>query len=87
MVDFLLTGRSGPIDSYETKSLKQIADPLAGAGLRWVRLDDLNAAAVRNALQNRGGNKTHAARELGISVRTLQRQLKARRADAEANGG
>jgi DNA-binding NtrC family response regulator len=40
-------------------------------------LEDLERAAVEKALQQHHGNRTHAARELGISVRTLQRKLKA----------
>jgi DNA-binding NtrC family response regulator len=39
-------------------------------------LDDLERAAVEHALASHGGNRTHAAQELGISVRTLQRKLK-----------
>jgi DNA-binding NtrC family response regulator len=41
------------------------------------RLDDLEHEAVEQALQQHDGNRTHAARALGISVRTLQRKLKA----------
>jgi DNA-binding NtrC family response regulator len=40
-------------------------------------LEDLERAAVQRALEQHSGNRTHAARELGISVRTLQRKLKA----------
>lgn len=40
-------------------------------------LEDLERAAVEQALVQHGGNRTHAARALGISVRTLQRKLKA----------
>ncbi len=40
-------------------------------------LEQLERAAVENALQLHHGNRTHAARTLGISVRTLQRKLKA----------
>jgi DNA-binding NtrC family response regulator len=32
---------------------------------------------VEQALEEHGGNRTHAAQSLGISVRTLQRKLKA----------
>jgi hypothetical protein len=37
----------------------------------------LERAAVEQALIQHHGNRTHAARMLGISVRTLQRKLKA----------
>jgi DNA-binding NtrC family response regulator len=40
-------------------------------------LEDLERAAVEQALVQHHGNRTHAARMLGISVRTLQRKLKA----------
>lgn len=40
-------------------------------------LDDLERVAVEKALEQHDGNRTHAAETLGISVRTLQRKLKA----------
>jgi DNA-binding NtrC family response regulator len=40
-------------------------------------LEELERAAVEQALAQHHGNRTHAARTLGISVRTLQRKLKA----------
>jgi DNA-binding NtrC family response regulator len=40
-------------------------------------LEDLERAAVERALEQHHGNRTHAAKTLGISVRTLQRKLKA----------
>jgi DNA-binding NtrC family response regulator len=40
-------------------------------------LEDLQRAAVEQALTQHHGNRTHAAKTLGISVRTLQRKLKA----------
>ncbi len=40
-------------------------------------LEDLERAAVEQALVQHQGNRTHAAKTLGISVRTLQRKLKA----------
>jgi DNA-binding NtrC family response regulator len=40
-------------------------------------LEDLERAAVQQALVQHHGNRTHAAKTLGISVRTLQRKLKA----------
>jgi DNA-binding NtrC family response regulator len=39
-------------------------------------LEDLQRAAVEQALAQHHGNRTHAAKTLGISVRTLQRKLK-----------
>jgi DNA-binding NtrC family response regulator len=40
-------------------------------------LEELERAAVEQALTQHDGNRTHAAKTLGISVRTLQRKLKA----------
>jgi DNA-binding NtrC family response regulator len=40
-------------------------------------LEELERAAVEQALAQHRGNRTHAAKTLGISVRTLQRKLKA----------
>jgi DNA-binding NtrC family response regulator len=39
-------------------------------------LEELEQAAVKQTLEHCDGNRTHAADELGISVRTLQRRLK-----------
>lgn len=41
------------------------------------RLDDVERMAVMQALRVHDGNRTHAAKTLGISVRTLQRRLRA----------
>lgn len=41
------------------------------------RLEDLEKDAVLRVLEKEGGNRTHAAKLLGISIRTLQRKLKA----------
>jgi DNA-binding NtrC family response regulator len=60
----------------DASPIQQIAKALAGAGLQVVRLDDLETAAMFNALAHCNNNRTKAARVLGISVRTLQRKLK-----------
>jgi len=41
------------------------------------RLEQLEAAAIRHALEAHAGNKHRAARELGISRSTLYRKLEA----------
>jgi hypothetical protein len=56
-------------------SILQMAKTLADSGLGGVTLHELEIAAIFNALEVNAGNRTHAARELGISVRTLQRKL------------
>ena len=76
MSGFLVSGHSGPLSPEETASIQDIANALAGSGLRCVRLKDLEWAAIDNALNECQGNRTRAARLLGISVRTLQRKLK-----------
>jgi DNA-binding NtrC family response regulator len=42
-----------------------------------ITLEDLCRIAVEQSLRRFGGNRTHAANALGVSVRTLQRKLKA----------
>jgi DNA-binding NtrC family response regulator len=39
-------------------------------------MDELERVAIVKALEQCGGNRTHAAERLGISVRTLQRKLR-----------
>jgi DNA-binding NtrC family response regulator len=41
-----------------------------------IPLYELERAAIENALREHDGNRTHAAKALRISVRTLQRKLK-----------
>jgi transcriptional regulator with PAS, ATPase and Fis domain len=77
--NYLHTGHSGPMTAEDSGTFQRIADCLAGAGLETVRLGTLEAAAIHVALENSGGNKTHAAKALGISVRTLQCKLRAAR--------
>ncbi len=57
-------------------SVKNIAGALRKAGLGNVFIRDLERAAIANALMSNADNRTYAARDLGISVRTLQRKLK-----------
>jgi DNA-binding NtrC family response regulator len=39
-------------------------------------LEDVERVVVRQTLERHRGNRTHAAKSLGISVRTLERRLK-----------
>lgn len=41
-----------------------------------ITMDELERLAINKALDQCGGNRTHAAERLGISVRTLQRKLR-----------
>ena len=60
----------------ETLDAHDVAAALRMCGLDAVPLDVLERAAIANALEKFGNNRTRAARSLGISVRTLQRKLK-----------
>ena len=44
--------------------------------LRPVAFKDIERAAIENALAENGGNRTKAARQLGVSLRTLQYRLR-----------
>ncbi|MDB5297992.1 MAG: sigma-54-dependent Fis family transcriptional regulator [Phycisphaerales bacterium] len=50
--------------------------PSSGTELPDLTIDELERLAIFRALDKCGGNRTHAASRLGISVRTLQRKLK-----------
>ncbi len=51
----------------------QKVDPSSAGTLN---VHELERRAIEEALRRHGGNRTHAARELGISLRTLQYRLK-----------
>jgi ActR/RegA family two-component response regulator len=80
MATYLLSDYHTPLSIAEPATIEQIAATLAGSGLGTVRLDELQWAAIENALVTHHGNRTHAARALGISIRTLQRRLRDSRA-------
>ena len=51
--------------------------PLAGGGTaRPVMIKDIERAAIEEALRDNGGSRTRAAKQLGMSLRTLQYRLK-----------
>jgi transcriptional regulator of acetoin/glycerol metabolism len=81
MTTYLITDYAAPLFEAKDPTLNQIAKALAGAGLGCVTIMDLNRAAILNWLNACKGNRTHAARELGISARTLQRIFKGSRQD------
>jgi DNA-binding NtrC family response regulator len=73
--------------SHDAPAVRDVALALQTAGLERVPLDVLERAAIANALEKCGHNRTHAAETLGISVRTLQRKIKAGFIDGcEPNG-
>ena len=63
------SNRSG--DRFSRSAKQDIAIPPGTS------LENLERVAVEQALVEHRGNRTHAAKTLGISVRTLQRKLKA----------
>jgi DNA-binding NtrC family response regulator len=58
------------------QTAQEIGAALAASNLASVPLGLLEQAAILAALKRYNGNRTHAARQLGISVRTLQRKMK-----------
>jgi DNA-binding NtrC family response regulator len=62
------------LDRCQSETARNGAEKDASAG---TLLEDLERAAVERALEQHRGNRTRAAKSLGISVRTLQRKLKA----------
>jgi two-component system response regulator FlrC len=52
-----------------------------------LELAELERLAITEALRRVGGNRTHAARLLGISLRTLRNKLRLYRAEGEALAG
>jgi two-component system response regulator HydG len=50
--------------------------PFAAAAAPPVSLQQIERRAIEEALAAHNGNRTHAARQLGISLRTLQYRLK-----------
>jgi|GEM_PF-1658211 len=58
-------------------SLEQLAPPNGqSAAARPLKLRELERLAIEEALRQTNGNRTHAARLLGISLRKLQYRLK-----------
>jgi len=60
-------------DRITEEALPQAASGAIPSGLTMEQLERL---AITKTLQECGGNRTHAAARLGISVRTLQRKLR-----------
>ncbi len=67
-------GRPGAADF--SGDLRQLVRRTLGASARPLRWKEIERAAIEDALHANGGNRTHAARQLGISLRKLQYRLK-----------
>lgn len=78
MADYLRGAHEASLPVSDSESIQSIASALSDSGLGVVKIRDLESAAIDNALAACNGNRTHAAQQLGISVRTLQRKLKGR---------
>jgi two-component system response regulator HydG len=71
----LLLSEPGELDTGELVP-RLAAEPESGGPLPFpARLDDITAAAARATLEGCGGNRSEAARRLGISRRRLRRLL------------
>lgn len=64
------------LGSVDDTGIESVAAALIRAELCPVPLRILEMAAIKNALRHTSGNRTRAAKSLGISVRTLQRKIK-----------
>ncbi len=68
-------------DTLRLESVQNLLPPVRAAHSRdekhFTSLDELQRRHIIQALQITDGNRTHAARLLGIGLRTLQRKLKA----------
>jgi two-component system response regulator HydG len=53
----------------------QVEDAVPGCGTPGMTLDDMERQAVMVALETAGGNKSEAARRLGITRKTLHAKL------------
>ena len=67
-------GRPGSADF--PGDLRQLVRRTLGPTARPLRWKEIERAAIEDALHSTGGNRTHAARQLGISLRKLQYRLK-----------
>lgn len=73
---FVLSDRSNLRLEDLPESITKVKPASATDVINDMPLYDLERAAIHRALQNHDGNRTHAAKALRISVRTLQRKLK-----------
>jgi hypothetical protein len=76
----LIQGNGDNVDASESTRAHDVQEQGRLSGIQippGTTLEELERAAVEQALNEHQGNRTHAAKSLGISVRTLQRKLKA----------
>ncbi|MCB9736834.1 MAG: sigma 54-interacting transcriptional regulator [Deltaproteobacteria bacterium] len=71
----ILTGGDGPIDAAHLL-LEPLAAPEDAAPHAGATLEHLERRQILRVLSDCGGNRTHASRRLGISLRTLRNKLR-----------
>jgi len=62
-------------ETPEPASVSDVVPSVTNGEGHVLRLDELEKQAIRAALRQTGGNRTQAAAELGISIRTLRNKL------------
>lgn len=70
----LFAGRDVDLDALLSR---KVADAIPQATIDTFNLRELEKETIRRALEARAGNRTQAARALGISVRTLRNKIQA----------
>jgi len=70
----LFAGRDVDLDALFSR---KVADTIPQATIDTFNLRELEKETIRRALEARAGNRTQAARALGISVRTLRNKIQA----------
>ena len=77
--NMVVMGRQNPLSTEDLPAYfsGNPAAPRTGDIVGSVQLQDMERIAINSALDRFQGNRTRAAEALGISIRTLQRKLKA----------
>jgi DNA-binding NtrC family response regulator len=78
--------RRGGADEASGAETAPQALPPGAVVLTSLDVNEAERVLIRRALDTTGGNRTHAARLLGISVRTLRNKLNMRSADDDEAG-
>ena len=85
-------GLFGPVEVMEMKRVTRGPIPIdlagdIGGGDRIVPIKEMERAAILRALRIAGGNRTRAAEELGLSLRTLRNRIREYREEGIAVPG
>lgn len=71
----VLISGSGPLD-VQHFIFDPSPPPVASHPERTGSIWEMERALILNTLERHGGNRTHAAKELGISIRTMRNKLR-----------